>query len=310
MNRVLNFLTGSRVIAVYLIITTILLGLHAFAGVSLPHSHVFIPAFGGVAMELISGRTTAPGATVTALTPVTGDSFTVRNSNMAKRALLLDAWANNQVAGVLEIKSPKLHDNVRAFRARVTTADTFPLLIEDAPQILYPQDVITPSLSGSAVGGQIESAGFLFYYEDLAGEAARLITPDVLKKRIVNEFEVEIAITPGATGDYTGAAAINASFDTFIANTDYAIIGAMVDAKCTSVAVRGPDTGNLRVGIPGAVTLRDLMKRWFLDLSYNTGLPTIPVFNSANKAGTLVDVQQNQAGGAVNVTLVLAQLGA
>lgn len=264
--------------------------------------------FGGVALELISGRTTAPGATVTALTPVTGDAFTVRNSNPGKRAWLLEEWAFNNAVGVFELRSPKLHDNVRAIRARVTTADVFPLEPMIFLQQLYPQDVLTPSLSGSAVGGQIEEAGMLIWYEDLPGEAARFIDVATLAKRVQNVFEVEVAITPGATGDYTGAAAINASFDTFVANTDYAIMGYMVDAKCTSVAVRGPDTGNLRVGGPGMTTMRQFTQEWFIRLTERFNLPLIPIFNSANKAGTLVDVQQNQAGGAVNVTLCLAEL--
>jgi hypothetical protein len=38
------------------------------------------------------------------------------------------------------------------------------------------------------------------------------------------------------------------------------------------------------------------------------GQPTIPIFNSANKNGTLVDIVQNQTGNAANITLILAQL--
>src|SRR5579883_366062 len=113
----------------------------------------------GVALELIGGQTTAPGSTITALTANTGDSFTVRNSTPGKRCYLLDVWANNNGAGVFELKSPKMHDNVRALRARVTTADVFPLLSMGVAQVLYPQDVLTPSLSGSSTSGKIEEAG-------------------------------------------------------------------------------------------------------------------------------------------------------
>jgi hypothetical protein len=281
-----------------------------FGVLHIPLELFMAPIFGGVALELISGQTTAPGAVITALTPATGDSFTVRNSNPGKRAFLLDAWANNQAAGVFELRSPKLHDNVRAIRDRVTTTDVFPLMVMGLMQGLYPQDVLTPSLSGSAVGGQIEEAAMLIWYEDLAGESARLIDFPTANKRIMDVFEVEVAITPGATGNYSGAAAINASFDTWIANTDYALLGYMVDAKCTSIGFRGPDTGNLRIGGPGMSTQRQFTQEWFLRLSERYGLPLIPIFNSANKAGTLVDIHQNQTGTPVNVTLMCAALAA
>lgn len=281
-----------------------------FGMIHIPLEVFMIPAFGGLAMELISGQTTAPGAVITALTPATGDSFTVRNSAPGKRAYLLGAWANNNAAGVFELRSPKLHDNVRAIRARVTIADVFPLMAQGLLQTLYPQDVLTPSLSGSAAGGQIEEAALLIWYEDLAGEAARLIDLLTFNKRVQNVFEVEVVITPGATGNYSGAAAINASFDTWIANTDYALLGYMVDAKCTSVGFRGPDTGNLRIGGPGMLTQRGDTSGWFRRMAELYGLPMIPIFNSANKAGTLVDIHQNQAGAVVNVTLFCAALSA
>jgi hypothetical protein len=37
-------------------------------------------------------------------------------------------------------------------------------------------------------------------------------------------------------------------------------------------------------------------------------VPTIPVFNAANKNGTLVSVVQNQAAAAVNANVLVAQL--
>lgn len=262
----------------------------------------------GAGLDTITGQTTAPGSTITALTAATGDSFQVRNSNLAKRTLLIGAWARNQGAGVLEIKSPKLHDNTRAMRFRVTTTDVFPLFPLGQMQALYPQDTLTVSLSGSSSSGKIEQASLLVYYEDLAGADGQFIDAPTVSKRLKHIFAVETAITPGTSGNYSGGAAINASFDTFIANSPYALLGYHVDAECCSVCFHGVDTANMRVSGPGLTTLRHLTGNWFARLSNATGIPLIPVFNSSNKAGITVDVAQNDGGAAVNVTSIFALL--
>jgi hypothetical protein len=77
---------------------------------------------------------------------------------------------------------------------------------------------------------------------------------------------------------------------------------------CGAIQIVGPDLGNLGVGIPGFMANRNFVARYFYDLNQQLGLPTIPVFNSANKSGTQVAVVQNQAAAAVNVNILLAQL--
>jgi hypothetical protein len=74
------------------------------------------------------------------------------------------------------------------------------------------------------------------------------------------------------------------------------------------VRLVSPDFANLGVGGPGNAASRHITTRWFQYLSMMYNLPLIPVFNSANKSGTLVDVVQNQAGAAVNVGVILGQL--
>src|SRR5207253_232823 len=111
--------------------------------------------------------------------------------------------------------------------------------------------------------------------------------------RIVHISGCEVDLTTGGTaGDYGGAAAINTTFDQFKANTDYAIIGYNTDIACCSVGIRSADFANLRVGGPGTnnkIETRD----WFVRMSNAMNLPMIPVFNAANKAGTLVDLVHN-----------------
>lgn len=260
------------------------------------------------ALELITGKVTAPGAALTALTMGAGNSATVRNAALTSQIALLSTWAFNNAAGIWRIRSPKLHDNVQGIRNRITALDPIPEWPPVPWQKLVAQDNLTLELSGSAVGGQIEQAQLLIYYSDLPGNAARLIGVQELQQRMVNYWTTEVAIAPGATGGFSGQVAINSTFDNFKANTDYAVLGYTVDAACAAIGITSPDFSNLRVGGPGNVTSRQITARWFIELTQKFGIPLIPVFNAANKAGTLVDVAQNQAGAAVNVTIILAEL--
>lgn len=262
----------------------------------------------GAAFETVVGFATAPGAAFTALTMSSGDALTVKNQDLAKKAQLIEAWAFNQVAGVLRIRSTKLHDNVQGIRFTVLANLVFHLITLGYQQRVYPQDPLIVELTGSAVGGQIESAALMFFYEDLPGTAQRLASEQDIKTRGVNTLTVEIANNPGAAGGWSGQRAVNFSFDNFKANTDYAILGGAVDTRCAAVGVRGPDSGNLRWAFPGEPSIRHVTLEWFVRLTYMLNMPMIPVFNSANKSTTNVDVAQNQAAAAVTTTLEIVEL--
>jgi hypothetical protein len=111
-----------------------------------------------------------------------------------------------------------------------------------------------------------------------------------------------------ATGNFGGAVAINSSIDNLIANTDYAILGGLVDTRGTAVGVTGVDFGNLRVGFPAEPSLRNLTNSWFLNAAVAFTGAWIPVFNSANKTQTTVDVETNGAGGTYIINLECVQL--
>ena len=115
----------------------------------------------GLAMELISGRATAPSSTLTALTMAAGNSLTVRNCALTADVRMVDMWALNNAAGIFRVRSPKLHDNVQGIRYRIVAADPVPLVPSGAWQKLTPQDTLIAEISGSAVGGQIEQGQML-----------------------------------------------------------------------------------------------------------------------------------------------------
>lgn len=262
----------------------------------------------GPALEVISGLVTAPGATLTNLTMASGNSATVRNTSSTSLIALISHWAATQAEGISIIKSPKLHDNVQGIRNTIISGDVRPRWVPGLWQKLYPQDNLTLQLSGSSTSGQIEQAQSLIYYNNLDGVNARFITGATLLQRTVNVWTTEIAVTPGSAGGWSGQVAINSLFDNFKANTDYALVGYTVDVLCAAVQFLGPDFGNLGLGGPGLAADVTKTNRWFYDLSMALNIPLIPVFNSANKNGTLVAIAQNQAGAAVNVTAYLHEL--
>lgn len=262
----------------------------------------------GKAMELVTGQVTNPASAITALTMSSGNSSTVRNADLNSYVGLVQTWANFHNVGMWRIRSPKLHDNVQGLRYRIPASQIDPLIIPGVNQRLVPQDQLTLEIQSAAGAGVIEQAAMLLYYSDLPGNSARLIGNAELLKRTVNMWTTEVSITAGAAGGYSGQVAINSSFDNFKANTDYAIVGYTVDTRCTAVRVTSPDFSNLGIGGPGMASSRWPTVRWFEYLSEEYSLPMIPVFNAANKAGTLVDVMQDNGAAAVVVTLLLHEL--
>jgi hypothetical protein len=262
------------------------------------------------ALEVIAGFATNPGATLTTITPSTGSSTTVRGTDTSKGTWLLSSWAFCATAGTLRITSPRLHDQSQGIRNRVTAALSAPLAPgwNDAgfAQRLYAQDNLTVQISGG--GAELDCAALLIGYDDLTGVAGRFIDHPTLKKQGINLVTVEVTVTAVATGNFGGSVAINSTNDNLIANTDYAIVGAMTDTRGCAGRILGVDFGNLGVGFPLEPSMRFLTQNWFQALSIAFNAPYIPVFNSANKTATTVDVETNGAGGTYIVNLECVQL--
>ena len=264
----------------------------------------------GRALECVAGFATNPGATFTALTPSTGQSFTVRGTDITKGTWLLSSWAFNASVGEMRIRSPRLHDFFSGIRNRITAAFSMPAIFspvnDSYAQRLYAQDALTVELTGG--GAELDCGALLVGYEDLGGVAGRFIDMPTLLKIGLNVVTIEVTVTAVATGNFGGAVAINSSIDNLIANTDYAILGGTTDTRGTAVGVTGVDFGNLRVGFPAEPSIRNLTNNWFVQLSDAFTGAWIPVFNSANKTQTTVDVETNSAGGTYIINLNCVQL--
>lgn len=264
----------------------------------------------GRAMEVLTGFVTAPGATLTAVTMASGNSLTVRNAPLDADVRLLNAWADNQAVGVFRVRSPKLHDNVQGIRLNVATGAPTPLLPMGVGQRLIPQDTLIAELSGSGTAGDIETGCMLIYYANLPGTDARLGMYEEIMRRAVHIMTVENTLASGTAGGYSGEEAINAEFDQFKANTDYALLGAYTRVEAAVIRFRGADTGNMGFGVPGddSGDAFRMTSEWFKRLALGFNLPLIPVMNAANKSNFLIDCAQDENGSDPIVTSVFVEL--
>lgn len=257
-------------------------------------------------LNVVTGRVTNPGSTLTALTPDTGDSFTVKSFSFGDVAYIADAWAQTATAGVFRIRSPRLHDVAQGIRLRTVQATARSLLPKQLLQPLKPQDVLT--VEGSGGGAETDVFGFLIYYGSSDLPQAHLISAQEFQARQVNIFGAEVQVTTSATaGQYGGSTALSATFDTWKRNVDYAILGILSDTEGCTVGITGPDTGQTRIGMP--MTKEPLQTHdYFVQLANALNLGLIPVINAANVSNTNIDCATTSAGATVNFTVILAEL--
>jgi len=262
----------------------------------------------GVALEVITGRVLNPGATVSATTANTGDTYAVRAFNDATPAWLEGFWAQQATAGVIRVRSAKLHDNVQGIRFRSPAAVTRNFLADQSAQRLYSTDTLIPEQSGG--GAETDTLAMMIYYQDLPGAAANLALWEQIRANIVNLVTVEVAVAgPVTAGDWSAGNSLSTTFDLLKADTRYALLGYQVDTECCAVGVKGPDTSNYKVGGPGCIEPIET-RDWFVSQAIARGTPHIPVLNANNKNATLVHVTKATAAGTVNVSLSMAELAA
>src|SRR5215216_2112053 len=130
--------------------------------------------------ELISYSATAP-STGAAATAFTGDSLTIKNSRGPARIIAM--WAFNQVVGTHQIVYPSGHDTTRNWRTVVTAADLNPRNVMGTPWWVQPQELLSITIAGSAVAGDVETGHLLIHYDDLPGVTSRMLDWDSLLQR-------------------------------------------------------------------------------------------------------------------------------
>lgn len=263
----------------------------------------------GKILELQSFMVNNACAAETALAALLGDSLIVKNGKEGSAIKCVAMWPHISAGvGAMQVVSPLQHDSTRAFRFRVAALDPENQIPIGMSLPLSAQENLTVSalLVGGAATPQILS--MLNYYEDFAEVQANLITEDELMSRVKTLTTVEATVTSTVLGQYSGAVLITAVSDLLHANVEYAILGATIGANCGSLVITAPDFANFRIGIPGNAADRGLTNNFFLNLAKRTGLPLIPVFNSANNGNIWVSITQSVLATVVPFSLILAEL--
>lgn len=260
----------------------------------------------GKALEVVTAQVTNPNTTLAALTANSGDSLSVRSTNPGSAINLLNAWAFAATAGVLRIRSPRMHDQAQNTRYQTVASQPRPLMAFEEEQLLYPQDNIIVEMTGDAAA--VDLATMLIYYNDLPGIASNLHMWSEVQPLIDKLTTVEVDLTSSATScNYSATVALNGTFDTLIRGDWYAILGYECGTTGGTIGIRGADTGNLRIGGP-LYNQTEFTADWFAMNSRLQNLPMIPVFNAANVGAILVDCACQATATSFKVGFNLAHL--
>ena len=171
------------------------------------------------------------------------------------------------------------------------------LFRSDTPQILW-----TATTTDALVQSWVTE------YDDLPGASASFIAPQDVIDHHKSKVGIRVsAVASGTAGAYGAQRAFSADDDRLHANTWYAIEGLNVQTAVTTVSLIGPDFGGQRIGCP-AGALNIASSSWFMDQSYKWGKAYVPVFNSNNKAGTLVQVADSASSTSPQIDFQLIEL--
>jgi len=258
-------------------------------------------------IELITATATAPGASGAAASAVSGDSLTVKNGILSKGVNICALWSTQQTAGFNQILFPSAHDTTRGYRASAPVGVNPFILPMGVCMEVQPQELMSWTIAGSATAGDVEQMSAIMHYGELPGVSQRLMTAEEVLRKVKKWTTIEQSITSSAGPGYSGAVLINNASDLLRANTDYAVVGISCRTQVHAVTLVGPDTGNVRVGVP--CTLRqELQSSFFMLMSRATGKPFVPIINSGNKSSTFMGVATDENAGTFVATLFLAEI--
>ena len=263
----------------------------------------------GLAIDTISGGVAiGAGPVYTTIVMSPGDSLTVRNFTPPASCALDEVILHGTGTPVLtQIKSPMLYDNVEGIELASTDLPSVFLLPRMGQEQLHPQDTLAVQVNGTAT--DVAQATLRLCYSDLPGIAARLAMWGDISSRIRHIKGIEVDVPAADVASVWEDTLITVTENLLRANTDHAILGYLASAETACLAVKGQETGNLRIGFP-AVTDTGFTRSYFVDWSNESGAPRIPIFNSANVNNYYVSNIDIAATQAVTLILLVAELAA
>jgi len=267
---------------------------------------------GAVLDSIVAAGTLAAGGTFEALTPGTGDTFTIRDYVKGSNAYLLEAWGVDDTdVCQFSIASPRMNDAQLGLLLSLPSGAAIGPAEE--PQVIFPGPIKVPvynadtlRVRANGTNGDNVALNFLVYYEDLDGSNVQYTSWLNIENQIEKTFGILVQPTAGVL-DYGTPVTLDSVDDRLEADKRYALLGATTDVPLAQIGIQGPDTGRYRITMPGKVD-PTIGGDWFVQLSAKYGLPLIPVIKANNVGSTLIDCVQVAAGDTANITLILGQL--
>lgn len=257
-----------------------------------------------IAYSATAAATAANGGTAAAA--LTGDSLQMEYTNGPSRIVHWSHLGQDAGSGVRLIHSSG-HDTSEGLNQQVAPGDLGNLIPRGLDIEVTPSETLKLTAFGAAGAGNVDS-GIMLIERNIEGVGGRYIGFDTLRKRRDKLVNVKVTLAAAAAG-YGTEESLNAETDYLWGNRDYAVLGMTCDTNVAGLCLRGPDTGNVKIGCPGnAVDSWPRGSDFFPELSRVFGDAFIPVINSANKAGTFLSFIADENVTSLRATLHLALL--
>lgn len=258
-----------------------------------------------VLVDLHNATTNA--VTLTAATPATGDSLSIRSFAASDWARILGVGIH-AAAGPrrARLTSPRLHDTATGISFQSAELPAQFLFPPQAEQDLYSADTLTYNLDAAA---SADTVGYLaVYYKNLQGTVQDLRSWADIRSRIIAIKPVEVDTTSSATIGQWSDTLLTTTENQLKADYEYALLGFQTSAALLCMGIKGPATSSLRICAPGTSETLDITS-YFVELSNRTGLPCIPVIKANDRASTYISTAAPTASVTADVFPVFAQLG-
>lgn len=260
-----------------------------------------------LAVEVLGFHVANPSSTFTAVTMATGDSNVVRQFTPAAGAKLTNVMRQGATSGAWRILSPTLHDNVTGITLITAETPTNHQMPDYIGQPVQPGDTLT--IQGTGGTAETEVGAVTIYYADVLGLAAVLHLWEDVQGSIehIKPFEVDCSV--GGTAGVWADTLLNATDKQAKADRKYAILGWLSDTALCSIAFKGGETGNVRIGGPGPTDSVNTMY-WFIEEGRRQGTPHIPIISANNFGSTNVSILTTATSGTAKVTVITGLLRA
>ena len=260
---------------------------------------------------------TSGGTFADTLTANSGDSLAVSNF-VNGGARVVKAWGidSDSVAELAWTNSrfDSVHDPQYGVRFNIpalipggaAVVGSHDLLDSPSSLPMYPGD--TNVLTVTSTNADDVIVTYLTEYDDLPGTFGQFASWETVQA--LRETTIGLRCAPVASGTpglYGTARALNADDTRLTGGKYYAVLGWTLQTVCTTLTLKGPSTGNNRVGLPGGALTLDTMMG-FVDLSKQFGKPLIPILNGYDAASYFLEAADGEASTSPKVDLFMYQL--